>query len=98
MPCLLQKPLETNSNVDRKRTGTSKDKHLIIESKRHRMKTAPGLTTELNFSRQQPVSLLTAKSRLISVKFLGYITIKKSVPRKVNTQNKVLWVKKKHKQ
>ena len=43
----LQRQLETGPNFERKRSGVPKvmtpaeDKHLIIESKRHRRKTAP---------------------------------------------------------
>ena len=42
------------------------DKHLGIESKKHRMKTAQELRSELNSSPQQPVSLTIWKLILIS--------------------------------
>ena len=53
---LLQKQFETATNVERKRAGapkmttTSENKHLIVESKIHRMKTAPQVTAKLYLS------------------------------------------------
>ena len=53
---LLQRQLETSTNVDRKRVGTpkvitaAKNKNLINKSKIHRRKTAPELKAKPNFS------------------------------------------------
>ena len=53
---LLEKQLETVTNVNRKREGAPKvttaaeDKHLIIETKRHKRKTASELTGKLCWS------------------------------------------------
>ena len=70
---LLQMQLETGTNINRKKAGVPKMttaaevKHLIIKRKRHERKTVPGLTVELNSSRQQPVSLSTVKNWFWSV-------------------------------
>ena len=52
------------------------DKHLVIESKRHRMKTAPELTAKLNSFWQKTVLLSTGKNQLRSMGFRVCIVIK----------------------
>ena len=58
-------------------TTAVEDKHLVIESKRCKGKSAPELIAELNSSGQQPVLLSTIKNRLTSVGLGGCIVTKK---------------------
>ena len=63
----LQIQSETGTNINGKRAGVPKvtnateDKHLIIESKRYRRKTAPELTAKLNSSQEPPMLLSAVK-------------------------------------
>lgn len=61
---------------------------LLIENKIIRRKTVLELTSELNSSRYQPVSLSIVKNRFRSVGRMeeGFIIIKKSLLRKFNKQ------------
>lgn len=75
----LQKQLETGENDNRKPAGepkvttTAEDKHL---------------KAELNFSRQQPVSISTVTNRLRSAGLRVYKVIKKLLLRKVTKQKR----------
>lgn len=75
----LQRQLETVRNLDRKLNGAPKlttaaeNKQMFIENKVNRRKAAPELTTELNRSLQQPVTLSTVKNQLRPVGLNGWI-------------------------
>ena len=92
----LQRQLRISENINRKRPGSSQlttadeDKHRIIESERHRMKTALVLTGEFSSSRQQPILLLTVKNRLRSNKTHEVHNHQKTLFRTVNIQKRFM--------
>lgn len=90
---------ETGSHVDRQRSGrprkTSKieDDRIVILSKRDRRCSAVNICSEINKTREQPVSVTTVKNRLLDVGLFGRVAIRKPLLKTVHKQKRLQWAK-----
>ena len=78
--------------VERKKLLTVKDEAYIkLLSKRDRRKTVPEITKDLNFGRQEQVSISTVRRSLTQIGMKGRVAVKKPLLRKENIRKRLAW-------
>ncbi|CAK9806963.1 Transposable element Tc1 transposase [Anthophora quadrimaculata] len=74
-------------------TSKKQDEFIAIISKRDRKLTAPEIRSEVNQSRDNPISLTTVKRRLRDANLFGRVAIRKPLLRPINKKKRLQWAR-----
>lgn len=86
--------LEDKPRSGRPRSTTKQEDLLIVTtSKRNRRKTAPEIRSEINITRNKPLSLTTVKRRLRDAGLFGRVAVRKPLLRPQNKVKRLEWAK-----
>lgn len=78
-----------------KATTSAEDINIIIQSKRNRRFTAPEITTRVNESRNNPVSVSTVKRQLLNAGLKECVAVLKPLLKVINKKKKLYWAQQK---
>lgn len=96
----LKRAAETNSNIDRPRSGRPKkttkgdDRRILSMSQQNRFKPPSEIRAEINETLPEPISVNTVKRRLRAKGYIGRIAVKKPLLRPPNKRKRLLFAQK----